>query len=165
VGAAVVDGFRDLGAVWVPAFSASYGWADGWIVGLSFHGLGPAATLNGAAGTASVEEQLATVDLVKTWWPRWAVVPLLCAGAGVQHVHAHGSASAPYRGVIADDWSLFTSAGAGAAVRLYGGLSLVLDARAAAAWPPTAVRIGGATAGLVGAPSLLASARVLGVFP
>jgi hypothetical protein len=164
-GAGVVDDFRGVGAVWLPALYVAYGWPNGWSFGLALHGLGPAVTVRAPAGSASVEEQLATLDVVYTWSPRWAVVPFLCAGAGIQHVRATGNADTPYKGVSAEDWSLFTSAGAGAAVPLRAGFSLVLDARAGVAWPPTAVRIAGADTAHVGGPSLLADAHILGAFP
>ena len=164
-GVGLVDGFQSLGALWLPALWLSYGWSNGWSVDVAFHGLGPAATLNARAGSASVEEQFGTVDVVKTFWPRWPVVPLASVGAGVEHVHASGDADSPYKGVAVDDWSLVTSAGLGAAVPVHTGLSIVVESRGIVAWPPTAVRIGGVDAGRVGGPSLLVDAHVLGVFP
>src|SRR5207237_4394225 len=102
----------------------------------AFHGLGPGATLRSTFGNASVEEQFATVDVMKTWWPRWRVVPLACAGLGVHHVHVDGSGVAPYTGVHSDDWAPLTSLGLGAGIPLYSGLSVIVQSRAVVAWPP-----------------------------
>lgn len=179
VGAGMIDGFRNVGPVWVPMLVASVGWESGVSLQLDFHGLGPAATINAPGGSARVEERFATIGAMKTWWPRWAVVPFACAGIGVHQVHVSGIASSPasstggsYKPENIDDWSLFTSAGIGAAVPVHGTLSVVFQSRAAAAWPATAVRIAQADAGHaqvdvghVGGPSLLVDANVLGVFP
>jgi hypothetical protein len=165
VGVGMLQGFRDSAPVWVPAALVSYGWENGLSVGVAFHGLGPAATLDASAGTAKVEEQIATADVVKTWWPRWPVVPFVCAGLGVQHVRVSGSATTPYAGETADDWAVLTDAGLGAAVSIRGGVSFVVQTRGLVAWPPTVVRIAQDSAGFFGAPSLLVDAGILGVVP
>jgi hypothetical protein len=165
VGAGFLDGFRHVGPIWLPALLLVYGWEEGLSVQLGLRGLGPAVTLSAPAGAAKVEEQLISVDAVKTWWPRARVVPFVCAGLGAQHVHVSGSGVAPYAGANAEEWSLLTTAGLGAAVPVYSGLSLVVQTRAALAWPPTEVRIADVDAGHFGSPSLLAEADILGVFP
>jgi hypothetical protein len=160
-----MDGFRDVGPIWLPALLFVYGREDGLSVQLGLRGLGPAVTLGAPAGVAKVEEQLVSVDAVKTWWPRARVVPFVCAGLGAQHVHVSGTGVGPYAGANAEEWSLLTTAGLGAAVPVYSGLSLVVQTRAALAWPPTEVRIADVDAGHFGSPSLLAEADILGVFP
>ncbi len=165
VGVAALDGFREIGVQWMPALFASYGWDNGLALQVAFHGVWPDATLRSPHGTASIAEQLATLDVQKTWWPRWPVVPLACAGVGVHHVHVSGNGVPPYVGVTADDWALLTTAGVGAGIPIYSGLSVVAESRLALAWPPTEVRIGPSDAGRVGGPSLLVDANVFGVFP
>jgi hypothetical protein len=165
VGVGVLDGFREVGVQWMPTLLASYGWQDGTALQLGLHGLGPNARLAAAHGTASIEEQFATLDVQKTWWPRWPVVPLACAGLGVHHVHVAGTGVPPYVGMTIDDWALLTTAGIGAGIPIYSGLSVVAESRVALAWPPTEVRIGPSDAGRIGGPSLLIDANVFGVFP
>lgn len=165
VGVGVLDGFREIGALWMPTVLVSYGWEHGAALQLGFHGLGPAAMVSSTFGSATVDEQFATVDVMKTWWPRWPVVPLACAGVGVHHVHVSGSGVGPYKGTSGDNWSPLTSLGLAAGVPLYSGLSVMAQARAVVAWPPTAIRIAQADAGHVGGPSLLLEANVFGVFP
>jgi hypothetical protein len=165
VGAGMMAGFRDVGPIWLPAIIFIYGEERGLSVHLGLHGLGPAVTLSAAAGTAKVEEQLVSVDVVKTWWPRAKLVPFVSAGAGAQHLRVNGTGVGPYTGATADPWSFLTTAGLGAAVPVYSGLSLVVQTRFAVAWPPTTIHIADADAGHFGTPSLLVDADVLGVFP
>jgi hypothetical protein len=165
VGAMAGVAAHEAGPILLPSLYVVYGNDSGGSLQLALRGLGPAVTLSAAAGTAKVEEQLASLDVVKTWWPRWRIVPFVGAGAGLQHVRVTGSGVAPYEGSTADDFSFVTSAGVGAAFPVYSGLSLVAQSRAVVAWPPTAVRIGGVDAGHFGEPSLLVDAAVLGVFP
>jgi hypothetical protein len=154
-----------MSAIWLPSLVLGYGWDSGFSMELTLHGLGPAVELGGPAGTAKVEPQVASLDVVKTWWPRARIVPLALAGVGVQHVHVSGTGVAPFIGTTSDVWSPVTSAGLGAATPIYSGLSLMVQMRAATAWPPTAVRIADVDTGHFGAPSLLVDAHVLGVFP
>jgi hypothetical protein len=134
-------------------------------VRLDFHGLGPAAQVAAAPGTAAVDLRLGTVGFAKTWWPEGRFVPFLSAGAGVQQVHVAGSAAAPYRGLTSDNWSLSTDVGVGLAVPLGGSLSLSVESRASAAWPPAAIAIAGMDEGHVGGPSCLADAQISGQLP
>jgi hypothetical protein len=167
VGVGLLDGFiGGAPAVWAPVLLISYGWDTGLALALDVHGLGPTAVLNAPVGTARVEEQFGTLDVVKTWWPRWPVVPFARAGVGAQHVHVGGEASSPsFEGTTVDYWSPLTSAGLGAALPVYSTLSLVVQASAVIAWPPTEVRIAEVDAGRFGGPSLLLDAHVFGVFP
>jgi hypothetical protein len=165
VGAGVLDSFQGVGAIWLPSLLLTYGWDTGFSAELSLRGLGPPVEVGAAAGTAKTELQVASVDLLKTWWPRARLVPLACVGVGAQHVRVSGTAVAPFAGTTSDVWAPWTSAGLGAAVSLYSGLSLMVQARAARAWPPTAVRIADVDVGHFGAPSLLVDTHLLGVFP
>jgi hypothetical protein len=165
VGLGMIAGWKSAEPLWLPGVVLGYGWESGVSVQLDVHGLGPSVTLSAGAGTAKVEEQVATLDVIKTWWPRWRVVPFVCAGAGAQHVHANGTAAAPFAGATVDAWSPLTSLGFGAAVAAYSGLSFVVQARGAVAWPPTSVLIAQTDAGHFGEPSLFVDAGVLGVFP
>jgi hypothetical protein len=166
VGAGVLDSFQSIGAIWLPSLVFSYGWDTGLSVQLSFHGLGPPVERSTPVGSAKVEGQFASVDVAKTLWPRAPLVPFACAGLGTQHVRVSGTGAAPsFDGTTSDVWAVWTSAGIGAALALYSGLSLITQMRAATAWPPTAVRIAGVDVGHFGDPSLLVDAHVLGVFP
>jgi hypothetical protein len=165
VGAGVVESFGAMGATWAPDASLSYGWPDGLSLRATFFGLGPDITLSSTQGSARVGQQIATVDLVKTWWPRAAAVPFVVVSAGVHHVRVTGAAAAPYVGHGSDDWSFATAAGAGIGVPVISTLSLVAQARAFAAWPATTVDIAQTAVGRAGAPSLLIDGALFGVLP
>ncbi|MCL2448803.1 MAG: hypothetical protein FWD17_07650 [Polyangiaceae bacterium] len=156
---------RDGGPVVFPSLYLVYGQWSGYSLQVGLRGLGPALTVSTAVGTARIEQQIASADVVKTWWPQWPVVPFVCLGVGAEHLHVSGSAAAPYVGTTTDNVALVTSAGVGAAIRIYAGLSFVFQSRGVLAWPPTEVRIAGVDAGRFGGPSLLVDGAVLGVFP
>jgi hypothetical protein len=180
VGVGVMDSFDAAPVTWAPQAMVFYGWADGLSLRASFHGLGPAMTLSTTlpqtdpvplTATVRVERQIAMIEAVKTWWPRWALVPFVCAGAGAQHLHIVGSSpSSLLQGHTRDEWALLTTIGTGIGVPMLFGLSLLIQARGVASWPPTAVAVRGpngarAEAGRIGTPSLLVDGAVLGVFP
>jgi hypothetical protein len=165
VGVGLVESFGAMGVTWAPDFLLSYGWPGGFGVRASLLGPGPATTLSALQGTARIEQQLATVDVVKTWWPRAPVVPFVLLGVGAQHVHVTGAGLAPYLGHTTDDWSAVTAAGVGIGIPVVSTLSFIVHARGVAAWPASIVRIADAEVGRVGAPSLLVDGELLGVLP
>jgi hypothetical protein len=163
LGGGVLQNFGATGTTWGPEALVSYGWPQGLSLRVSFEGLGPASTLSAPAGIAKVEQQLAVLEAVKTWWPRAALVPFVCAGAGMQHTHVTGIASPPFEGHVSDIWSALTALGAGVAIPFFAPLSLLVQARALATWPPTQVQIADTDAGRIGTLSLLADGMVMGV--
>jgi hypothetical protein len=165
IGAAILHSIGDTPTTWAPEALVSYGWPDGLSLRASFQGLGPSTTLSATAGTASLEEQLALIEVVKTWWPRSAFVPFLCAGAGAHHAHITGIANPPYQGHIYDPWSALASLGVGFGVPLFGPFSLLVQARAVGVWPPTVVQIAETDAGHIGPLSLLADGGLLEMLP
>jgi hypothetical protein len=131
----------------------------------TFAGLGPAAAFSASNGSADVEQELGLLEVVKTWWPRSAIVPLVLIGSGAQHVHVEGIGDPPYQGHTSDRWSLVTAVGAGLAIPIVSTLSILVQARALAAWPSAVVQVAGAEVARVGAPSLLADAGLFGTIP
>jgi hypothetical protein len=164
LGVGVVESFRE-GATWIPEATASYGWAHGFSLRATLAGLGPAVAFAAPGGSADADRQLALVEALETWWPRSMVVPFVTAGGGVQHVRVVGAGDPPYQGHTSSAWSLATTAGAGVAIPLWSTLSIVVQARALAAWPSTVVQIAGTGAGRIGGPSLLADAGLSGTLP
>jgi hypothetical protein len=165
VGVGVVESFGAMRETWSPDATASYGWPSGFSLRATFVGLGPAATLSATRGSASVGQQLALLEAVKTWWPGAAIMPFVTAGAGAQHVRVVGAGDSPYQGHTWDGWSLALAAGVGLALPLVSSLSFVAQARGVAAWPSAAVDVAGTEVGRVGAPALLADAGLFGTLP
>jgi hypothetical protein len=175
LGAGVVTSFGVVvTTMWAPQAIVSYGWTSGLSVRGTFHGFGPPAmgTLpppDTTHATARIEQQLLMVEMVKTLWPTWPVVPFAYAGAGTQHLRTTGAVPPPSTGFVIevprDDWSLLTTLGAGAGIPMSSGLSLLLQARGLVAWPSTIVRMLNEPVAHLGAPSLLVDGGLLGVFP
>ena len=165
VGVGVVESFGAMRETWSPDATASYGWPSGFSLRATFVGLGPAVALSATRGSASVGQQLALLEAVKTWWPGAAIVPFVTAGAGAQHVRVVGAGDSPYQGHTWDGWSLALAAGVGLALPLVSSLSFVAQARGVAAWPSAAVDVAGTEVGRVGGPALLADAGLFGALP
>ena len=162
IGAGILQGVGAPGPRWAPTLLASYRGSGGWCLQADFHGLGPAVTLAAAGGTARVEQQFATLDAVKALSQASWLVPFASLSAGLQHLHVSGSGIPPYEGATTDDWSLLTGASLGVIVPLYSRLSLAVQARGVATWPPAAVRIGEVESARFVAPSVLLEADLLG---
>jgi hypothetical protein len=184
LGAGAVMGFDPLDqTMGGPEATVSYGWLDGWSLRAMFHGFLPvqpskklpAATGPAPTGTALVEQQLITVEVVKAPWPTWRpVVPFISAGGGVQHVHVTGGAMPGFVSNAKQDWSAgLTMLGIGVGIPIISRLSLLLEARGTIAWPPTDVAIcakpscsdPGDVAARVGHPSIMMDGGFMGVFP
>jgi hypothetical protein len=165
LGVGVTEAFGAVGARWSPDAMVSYGWSDGFSLRASFIGLGPAATLATANGSANVRDEVALLEGVKAWWPRSALVPFVLVGAGMQHVHVTGVANPPYQGHTSDDWSLLTTVGLGVGIPVVSTLSILLQARGVAAWSSAVVQVASTDVGRVGGPSVVADGGLFGVLP
>ncbi len=165
LGVGVVEGFGRSRASWSPELMVSYGWAHGLSVRATLAGLGPSTTFSATGGSASAARQFGVLEVVKTWWPRAAVVPFASAGCGAEHVRVAGVGEPPYQGHTSSDWSLTTTVGAGLGIRLVSTLSIIVQARGFAAWPSTVIQIDDVDVGRVGGPSLLADAGLFGTVP
>ncbi len=165
LGVGILESFGAMGATWSPNAAVSYGWPRGLSVRATFAGLGPAAAFSASNGSVDVEQELALLEIVKTWWPGSALVPLVSVGSGAQHVHVAGTGNPPYQGHTSDHWSLVTTVGAGLAIPIVSTLSILVQARALAAWPSAVVQVVGADVARVGAPSLLADGGLFGTIP
>jgi hypothetical protein len=164
LGAGMTESFGAVGEAWAPTALASFGWAGGFGVRATFSGFGPSLTLRADAGTAQIEQQFATLEVVEAFWPTAPVVPFVCAGGGALHVHVDGTGFGAYRGNSSDSWSVISSAGVGAGIPLFPQLSFVAQARGLLAWPTNAVQIASAEVGRIGGPALRLDAGLLGVF-
>ncbi|HLK36157.1 MAG TPA: hypothetical protein VKU41_05350 [Polyangiaceae bacterium] len=163
VGAGVVDGAGAIGATWAPTAQISYGTPSGLGARATFAMALP-NTLTATAGSARIDQQLATLEVVQVFWPRGAVAPFACAGAGVQHLRVDGKGAPPYFGLVSDEWSVLASAGAGIGVPLLAQWSFVAQGRAALGFPQTTIRIGSTEVARLDAPTLLLDAGILAVF-
>ena len=160
----MTESFGAVREAWAPTAFVSYGLPVGSAFAPRSADSDLRSTLEAAAGSARIGQQLATLEIVEAPWPRARVVPFVCAGAGGLHVRVEGTGNGAYRGYSSDAWSVAASAGVGAGVPLLPALSFVAQARGVMAWPPTSVQIASAEVGRVGSPSLRIDAGLLGVF-
>jgi hypothetical protein len=163
LGVGIVEGAG--GPTWSPDASVSYGWPSGLGVRATVAGLGPGVTFSATNGSASVQQQIAILEVVKTWWPRAALVPFVAVGSGAQRTHVVGVGRPPYQGHTIDTWSVLTGVGVGVALPVVSTLSVVAQARGLAAWSPTLVEVAGADAGRVGTLSVRADVGLFGTVP
>ncbi len=127
----------------------------------SFLGLGQAAHVRRAPGSASLRHTLASVDAVMRFLPKGRAQPFLSLGGGALAVDVAGVAPEPYRTASARTWSGVVTTGAGAWLQPLPGLGLSLEAQLVNAWSKTIVRIRGVEVAEVAAPLLVLSAGLM----
>lgn len=112
------------------------------------------AEARGAGGSATIRQELLSLDATLTWPSAGTFAVVASAGGGGYHWHIGGDAVAPNVGHEAERWGGLLEAGAGALARFGAHLGLLLDAQAMWLAPPLVVRIAGAEAGRSGEPTL-----------
>jgi hypothetical protein len=164
-GVGLVEGFTARPPLWAPALRVSHALSAGFAARIALFGLGPPTHIEGAAGSARVDTQIAAIEAAWTWRPHAVVVPLVFVSAGAQHVRVTGSAAPPYVATTTDTWAALTAAGVGAAMPLTPWLYWVAEGCGTIAWPSTGVRIADVFADRVGGPSLMVDAGLGGTLP
>jgi len=108
-------------------------------------GLGPALTLQGSDGTASVYRQHASLGLAWTFLRRTRVKSFLVVSGGVAHLSGQGATNDPARAIprSGSTWSALGAVGIAAALRLSGRLWLAAEIDGIANLPPLVIRIAG----------------------
>jgi hypothetical protein len=154
--------FGDLGESLAPGIRVGYGSEQGWLGRIGFVGPKASISLEGAAGGASVREELALVELVYAFGSRDSVLlPTLSIGAGIHHAAIEGTASPPYVANDDDAWAAAADAGAGLALRAGGRIAFVFDVHTLILLPEPLVFVAGEEVGRAGTPAWLASLGVL----
>jgi hypothetical protein len=165
VAAALLQGFQAIGTAPAPMVAGSISFRDHVSVRIALVGPGFGADVTTATGSATIRQELTTLEIAYALLPRdTRVVPRLVLGGGAYHLHARGSASPPYHATSADTWSALADAGLGVSFRLGTHAELVADARALFLFPRPVVAIADAPPSSTGRPSLLASFGVLASF-
>jgi hypothetical protein len=156
VGAVGAHGLRGIGAAVGPTVRASYGIGSEWLVRLNLAGplLGP--EVSAPAGSATVRQEYASLEL------GWASAPrplgvLAWIGAGAFDLQASGSAVPPYHSTSGGVLSFLSTTGVGGTLRLGSRLAFIADLAALVAFPRPYVSIGGRDAGSAAMPSLALS--------
>jgi hypothetical protein len=164
VGLAMIEQFRQLGASTMPIARLSVGGQQGFGGRASLGGLGSTTSAGATFGLARVQQQLGAADLFYAFPRQRVLQALVSGGAGALHVRVDGDGFYPYQGRISQTWSGFAKAGCGAVATLGSKVSFVTELEGLVAFSPTRVLVGDVEVGKMGAPSLLLSAGIVGVF-
>jgi len=151
-GLAVIAG-ADVGLAWGPTVHASLSPCGGCRAGVVLAGPAFGASVDAREGSAAVRQELAlaeaSLDLARSSW----FSPFVAAAAGAYHLHAQGTARAPFVDARDDAWAALAVAGAGARARLADHAHVTLAARALFAFPRPVLDFAGDRVATVGRPS------------
>jgi hypothetical protein len=126
-------------------------------------GLGTSVDRSSVAGTATIHQELALLEVVLTS-TRGVLRPTASAGAGAYHLGFTSVGEPPYLGTTGGTWAALGSVGAGASLRLGSRLVATLDVQALFTAPRAVVTIAGTDVGRAGTPSLLAALAAMTEF-
>jgi hypothetical protein len=164
LGLGVIEQFHQLGASTMPLLKLSVESQLGIGGRISVGGLGSSATAGATFGLARVQQQLGVIDLLYAFPHQRSFQWLVSGGAGAMHVRVEGDGFFPYQGKTTETWSALAKAGCGVAATLGPKVSFVTEIEGLVAFSPTRVMVGSTEVGKMGAPALLYSVGLAGVF-
>jgi len=164
MGLAFLEHFGRTGGALLPSVKISLAPQRWFAARLSVAGLGPGNSIEADAGTAALQQELGTLELLLVPLRRRWGSAFVAAGGGVYHLHLLGSGNEPYVGRSASSWSAVGLAGLGLRIDFTRHLAAVSEAQTLFLFPPPEVRFADALLGRVGQPSLLASAGFIASF-
>ena len=161
-----LDSVGAVSAVWRPVVRASYGGRHGWAVRLGAGGFGSDAVLRAPDASAQIRQEMATLEIVRGFFPGHRVQLVVSLGGGGYHarVTGMGTGMQTYTERVSSSWSAIAMAGGGVVLPIVHHIALAVDGQVGVTWPDNLIRLLGAEAGRTGSPALLASAGVLATF-
>lgn len=158
----LLTGFGGIGPAGGPALRLSYGLDTGLFARVAWAGPAFGTSIDGPLGSASVREEMLTLDIGFAPEVAWAgFAPMVWLGGGFHHLAARGELAPGFVGQTDDVWSAAITGGAGMGYRLTPRVMLLLDAEAIIALPRPVVTMAGEPVGSTGRPSLLATFGVV----
>ena len=148
----------DARRTFAPVARLSFGRPGGFGVAIAATGLGPGVDVAETAGGAHVRRASGWIAVGRSFRPDRLLQPVLSVGAGVDYLHAEGTAVDPTLAHVRTSWSGMAVAGAGVAAQVAPHLDLVLDVEGMVFVPPVVVRIAGQDAARFDRPSVLFNA-------
>jgi hypothetical protein len=144
---------------WMGSLLAMVTWPHGLGIRAEIDGLGPAMTLTGNYGTATVHRQLGLLGLAWAFFRRARVQSFVVASAGVAHLSGQGATTDPTQAVARSGaaWSALAAAGVAANLRLANRLWLGAELNANATVPPLVIRIANTDTKSFSRPGVLAN--------
>jgi hypothetical protein len=164
LGLGVIEQFHQLGASTTPVFKLSVASQLGVGGRVAAGGLGSTASAGAKFGLARVQQQFIAADLFYAFPRQRGWQWLVSGGAGAAHVRIEGEGFTPYRGRTTQTWSALAKAGCGAVVSVASRVAFVTELEGLLALSPTRVLVGDTEVGRMGAPTVLFSAGIVGVF-
>lgn len=144
---------------WLGVARIGYRLSSTFALRASFTGLGPGTAVGGTSGSASLQQQIGTID-VTAGHTHGALRPFASLGMGVHHLDVEGTPALGYLGNRQSYWNTIIRAGAGASLLFYERLTASLETEMALVVPSPVIRIGGIDAARLGRPALAASLTV-----
>jgi hypothetical protein len=160
IGGLALHSFGGIGPAIGPQARISHGIAAGWFGRLSLAAPLQGQTLSEPAGSATVTQQFASVDLGWAMKPR-PFAAFAWAGLGAFYLHTTGTAAEPYHSTSDGVLSFLAAGGVGGLARLGARLAITAELAALGLVPKPVVIIADKHAGSAGAPSLGASIGLL----
>jgi hypothetical protein len=143
LGAAMLQDVGVRSPQWMGALTGLIIWPNGLAARAQLTGLGPAMTVSGDAGAASVHRELASVGLGWDLWREERVQALLLVALGAAHVSATGSPMDPTSRVHdVSAWAAMGLIGVGARARLTDTFSMTADVDGVMTAPSLILQIG-----------------------
>ena len=128
---------------WMGSLMAMVTWPRGLGIRAEIDGLGPAMTLTGDHGSATVHRQLGLLGLAWTFLRQARVQSFVVASAGLARLSGQGATPDPTQAVARSGtaWSALGAAGIGGSLHLANRLWLGAELHAIATVPPLVIRI------------------------
>ncbi len=164
VGVGALQDFGDAPLFVVPRVALSLGRPSAIGVRLALDGLGPAADVTRADGSAQIDRFLMTLELVRFFRSARTLQPVVAVGAGWQDVGAKGSSADAAKDHQGRVFSGLVTASGGLAVALAPQLSVVVEVEALLFWPSVTVEVGSAQAAHLDGAAVFAHGGLLARF-
>jgi hypothetical protein len=161
-GIAVLGGFDGVPAAVMPLVRGRYELERNVQVRVTAAGLGTQPQVDSTAGTATVDQALALVELVTQPWLEGRVRPSLSVGAGVYHVGVSGTGATSNTGQESAGVAFALDGGAGLVVPLGPRVEISFEAHAILTAPGLAIRFVDTEVARIGRPAVLATMSLAG---
>jgi hypothetical protein len=158
---AFIDHVGGFAADFCPALRISMGISPGWTARLGALGFGRTLELSTKDGTATVHQQMATVDLLSSFRAGHRLAPFVALSAGAFHLDIAGAGNMPWTGRSTGTWDVVGGGGGGATLALGKRAALTAELRALFFWHRPLVLVGASSGGQGGLPALVATVGVL----
>ena len=161
-GAAVLAGFGGVQAAILPVARFRMSLDESFTARVTLAGLGTRPTVDAAAGTAAISQEMALLELVIVLARGKWVHPVLSLGAGPYHVGANGSAHWPYQSEHVALWALAADAGTGISLPLSSTFEISIEGHVILATPYPVIRFLGNDIAHTGRPSVFGAVTLVG---